>query len=293
MTHSDTDAIPDYLVIGTITKDVIPDGFTVGGTVTYGAITANRLGKKAGIVTSASSDLTLPRAFADIQCVSIPARHTTTFHNVYVDGTRRQYVQALSEKIKPHDIPVAWRSAPLVHLGPLVGELDESLVHLFPASRVIATPQGWFRSWDETGYVTLGSWPRAELLLPHLTALILSDEDMRGDPGCIERFVALTRTLVVTHGPRGASVYHAGEVRHLPTRPATEVDPTGAGDVFAAAFVIRLHETALASGVEDPWEAARFANVVASFSVEGAGFSAIPGRAAVEACLAASTVSNS
>ena len=283
----DIATVPDYLVIGTITRDVVPDGFTMGGTVTYGAITASRLGKTAAIVTSAASDLALPSALGGVRCISVPARHTTTFHNVYVDGTRQQYVQALSEKIKPEDVPLAWRGAALVHLGPLVGELDESLVHLFPTSRVIATPQGWFRSWDKSGRVRLGAWPRAGQLLPYLTALVLSDEDVRGDPECIDGFAATTRTLVVTHGARGASVYHAGEVRHLPTRPAHEVDPTGAGDVFAAAFLIRLHETAVAvaSGVEDPWEAARFANAVASFSVEGAGFAAIPHREQVEAYL--------
>lgn len=285
MSHPDTLTVPDYLVMGTITKDIIPGGFTLGGTVTYGAVTASRLGGTAAIVTSAASDLLLPGAFEGVQCVRVQARHTTTFHNVYADGTRRQYVQALSEKIKADHVPARWRGTPLVHLGPLVGELDESLVHLFPASRVIATPQGWFRSWDETGYVRLGAWPRAAELLPYLTALILSEEDMRGDPGCMDRFAAITRTLVVTQGDRGSTVYHAGEVRQLPPRPAREVDPTGAGDVFAAAFIVRLHETVQASGAEDPWEAARFANVVASFSVEGPGFSAIPDRAEVEAYL--------
>jgi sugar/nucleoside kinase (ribokinase family) len=162
-------------------------------------------------------------------------------------------------------------------LGPLVGEVDEALVHQFAGSRVIATPQGWFRSWDEAGLVSLGRWPGAGQLLPYLTALILSDEDVRGDPACVERFAAVTRILVLTHGPRGATVYHAGEVRDFPTRPAKEVDPTGAGDVFAAAFLIRLAE------VDDPWEAARFANVVGSFSVEGQGVSAIPSREQVEA----------
>jgi len=80
-------------------------------------------------------------------------------------------------------------------------------------------------------------------------------------------------------------VYHQGQVRHFPTRPAHEVDPTGAGDVFAAAFLIRLRETAQSPTGEDPWEAARFANVVASFSVEGPGVSAIPRREQVEAYL--------
>jgi sugar/nucleoside kinase (ribokinase family) len=54
------------------------------------------------------------------------------------------------------------------------------------------------------------------------------------------------------------------------------VDPTGAGDVFATAFLIRLAETG------DPGQAARFANVTASFSVEGWGMAAIPTRLQVE-----------
>lgn len=285
---NDITFVPEYLVIGAITRDVIPGGYTLGGTVTYGSITASRLGKRSAIVTSAAPDLLLPEAFKNVQCVVVPSEQTTTFRNIYVNGTRQQYIDALARPIDIHHIPPAWYGAPLVHLGPLVGELDETMVHLFPNSLVIATPQGWFRSWDERGHVTLGCWPRAELLLPYLAALILSDEDVRGDPGCLERFALMTRTLVVTHGARGATVYHSGEVRHLPTRPACEVDPTGAGDVFAAAFLVRLHEILLERGVEDPWEAARFANVVASFSVEGMSYSAIPQRAQVETYLASS-----
>jgi sugar/nucleoside kinase (ribokinase family) len=270
-------AIPDYLVIGHVTKDLLTEGFAVGGTVMYAAVTAQRLGKRAAIVTSAAADLVLPPTFDGIQVARTLSPTTTTFRNIYVDGTRQQYVRAVADPIQPQAIPAAWRQVPLVHLGPLVGEVDEALVHQFAGSHVIATPQGWFRSWDEAGLVSLGQWPGADWLLPHLTALILSDEDVRGDPTCVERYVTLTRILVLTHGPRGATVYHRGEARDFPTRPAKEVDPTGAGDVFAAAFLIRLSE------VGDPWEAARFANVVASFSVEGQGVSAIPSREQVEA----------
>lgn len=277
--------IPDYLVIGTITKDLVSGGFTIGGTVTYAAITARNLGRRAAIVTSAAADLALPGLLAGVEVIRVPSQATTTFRNVYVNGTRQQYISAVCDPIGPEAVPAAWRQVPLVHLGPLAREMDESLVHLFPASRVVATPQGWFRSWDETGRVSLGEWPGAERLLPYLSALVLSDEDICGDPTCIERFAAIARTLVVTHGPRGASVYHAEQVRHFPTRPAREVDLTGAGDVFAAAFLIRLDETAGSPGGEDPWEAARFANVVGSFSVEGLGTSAIPSRAQVEAYL--------
>ena len=279
--------IPDYLVIGTITKDLVDGGYTVGGTVTYAAVTARNLGQRVAMVTSAEAGLALPEVLDGVQVARVPARATTTFRNVYTNGRRQQYISALAEPIRADHVPAEWRKAPLVHLGPLLREIDESLVHEFPDSRVIATPQGWFRSWNETGYITLGKWPGAERLLPYLTALVLSEEDVCGDPSFIERCAAMTRTLVVTRGARGATVYHGGEVRHFPTRPAHEVDPTGAGDVFAAAFLIRLHETAASPSGEDPWEAARFANVVGSFSVEGLGILAIPRREQVEAYLKA------
>jgi sugar/nucleoside kinase (ribokinase family) len=50
------------------------------------------------------------------------------------------------------------------------------------------------------------------------------------------------------------------------------VDPTGAGDVFATAFLTRLSETG------DPRSAVDCANRVAALSVEGEGVSAIPTR---------------
>jgi sugar/nucleoside kinase (ribokinase family) len=274
--------IPDYLAIGTITKDLVGDGYTIGGTVTYASVTASKLGKRAAVVTSAEPDLVLPDVLADVQVISLPSQATTTFRNVYINDTREQYISALCDPIGPDAIPAEWRQVPLVHLGPLVGEFDESLVDLFPKSRIMATAQGWFRAWDETGHVSLGEWTGADRLLPHLSALILGEEDICGDPWCIERYVSVTRTVVLTHGARGATVYHADQVRHIPTRPAKEVDLTGAGDVFAAAFLIGLDESARSSGSEDPWEAARFANVVASFSVEGQGTSAIPSREQVD-----------
>jgi ATP-dependent Clp protease ATP-binding subunit ClpA len=62
---------------------------------------------------------------------------------------------------------------------------------------------------------------------------------------------------------------------------AIERDPTGAGDVFAAAFLIQLGETG------DALEAARFAACVAAGSVEGRGASQIPTREETERRLAA------
>jgi sugar/nucleoside kinase (ribokinase family) len=58
-----------------------------------------------------------------------------------------------------------------------------------------------------------------------------------------------------------------------------EVDPVGAGDIFAAAFFARMQQT------RDPWEAARFGTQLASASVTRRGIEGIPTEDEVKAGL--------
>jgi 1D-myo-inositol 3-kinase len=270
---------PDYLVIGHITKDLLNGGFTVGGTVTYSGLTARNLGRRVGVVTSASPDLDLKKTLPGIEVVSVPSPVTTAFQNVYHNGTRQQFIKAVAERITVEAIPPQWRYSPTVQLGPLTQELDEEMIHLFKGSLIGVTPQGWMRRWDDEGRVSPIVWAAPEKVLPFARVLVLSEEDVGGDVALIQEYVELAEIVVVTAGWKGSTVYHGSQRRYFPAREVIAVDPTGAGDVFAAAYLIRLEETG------DPWEAAHFANCVASFSVEKPGVTGIPSRQQVEACL--------
>jgi sugar/nucleoside kinase (ribokinase family) len=68
-------------------------------------------------------------------------------------------------------------------------------------------------------------------------------------------------------------------VYDLPAFTTVEVDPTGAGDVFAAAFLVAIRER------RPVVRAALFAACAASFAVEAPGVEGIPTRKAVEARL--------
>ncbi|MBV9614019.1 MAG: hypothetical protein JO031_01025, partial [Ktedonobacteraceae bacterium] len=49
---------PQFLAIGHVARDLHPDGsFSPGGTVTFAALTASRLGLSAGIITRADSEM--------------------------------------------------------------------------------------------------------------------------------------------------------------------------------------------------------------------------------------------
>jgi 1D-myo-inositol 3-kinase len=270
----------DFLIIGHVVQDVVPNGYTVGGTATYMSITARNLGRRPGIVTRLAPDFVIPAVLHDIAVHRVDSAQTTTFHNIYHDGRRRQFLLALADPIQPGDIPDAWRAVPIVHLGPLVREVDARFAKLFPGALVGVTPQGWLRQWDETKRVRMRPWEEAPEILPHVDVLVLSEEDLNGNTELMDEYARLTRIAVMTQGPKGCTVFTNGIEKHVPGFPACEVDPTGAGDVFAGAFLIRLQETG------DPFEAARFANATASFCVEAPGVTSIPTRAQVEERLA-------
>ena len=271
----------DFLTIGNITKDLIPGGYTVGGTVTYASVAAMRLGRKPGVLTRMDSDLALPDVYRHIQLHALPSAHTLTFENVYTPDGRVQTIHAFGGAIGPEDVPQALvATAPsIVLLGPLAGELDPGVADLFPSSLRGVVPQGWMRRWDKRGRVSHAPVACDADVLRYADVLVVSTEDVNHDVGLAQCYAETVKVVVLTRGLHGADVYFDGQVTHVRPRPAHEIDPTGAGDTFMAAFLIAYGETG------DPIKAARFANVAASFSVEGLSYSATPTRAQVDAYL--------
>jgi sugar/nucleoside kinase (ribokinase family) len=282
MRLSDIEGRPDYLVVGHVTKDLLPGGIAAGGTVTYSALTAQCLGLQAAIVTACApeDDYLLDGARqAGVWVCSIEAPHTTTFRNIYDEqGQRTQIISAQASPIAYGDIPAAWRDAAIAHLGPVAQELDENMPGLLRECLLGITPQGWMRSWDAEGRVTHSAWPIAAALrgLPENGFLVLSIEDLGYAPDLIDAYVNLAPQVAITEGAGEATIYSNGRVVKAPAYRSESVDPTGAGDVFATALFVRYRETG------DPEMAARFAHAAAAIAIEGPGTSAIPDRAAVE-----------
>lgn len=269
---------PDYLVIGTVCQDLTDEGLIMGGTVAYSGLTARNLGRRVGAITSFADDLPFAELLSGIQVVRQPSTSTTTYQNVYVDGHRQQYVRAVAGKIENSLVPETWKEARIVHLGPLVQEVSMGIAGLFPNSLIGVTPQGWMRKWDKTGRVRPSQWTPTGDELRRVRALILSEEDVGGDLKWVDEYSDMVEIVVVTSGWKGSSVYWRGRVTYIPSRDVQEVDPTGAGDIYAAAFLIRLDET------DDPLEAAHFANWVASCSVERKGIAGIPTLQEIAKC---------
>lgn len=273
---SDPD-LPQFVIAGHVCQDILPDGsLGLGGTASYAAITALRLGQRVGLVTSAGPDLDVAQTFPGIQVACHPSAATTLFENIYLDGGRKQILHRRADVLGCTHVPPAWRRVPLVYLGTIDQEIDPSLFFCFDDALIGVMPQGFLRRWDEHGEVFYTDWNPPEAILQRINVLVLSELDVPDPEGLVQDWGRLIDVIVVTRAARGATVYRQSESCHYATRPAQQVDPTGAGDVFATAFLIRMAETG------DPCQAARFANVAASFSVEGWGMSAIPTRQQVE-----------
>ena len=278
----------DYLVIGHVTRDLnVPSSQRprgdpqmvpgrLGGTAAYAARTARALGCRVGVVTSAACDLGLREELGDVRIARDPARASTVFVNIYGDG-RRQLIRSIARTIDPATVPADWHAS-LIHIGPVAGECDPSLVTSFPGAFVGVTPQGWMREWDQTGHVTRRPWSEAAKILPHADAVVLSEEDVAGDRSLVIDYACQTRCLVLTEGAAGCTVYAAGDTYQVSAPKVSEVDPTGAGDVFAACFFYVLQRTG------DPCRAARFANCCAARSVARPGLLASPLVAEVARC---------
>ena len=269
----------DYLVMGHICHDLTPGGRVIGGTAAYSAATAKTLGCRTAIVSSYADSDGWQAWLPDITIQRVPAQATTTFENIYGPDGRVQVIHAVAGQIGEEDIPPAWQRAKIAHVGPIANEVDPQVIGLFSNSLVGLTPQGWMRQWDGTGRVKAQLWQDAPDYLPLAAATFISDEDLVA-PSMLADFRRFSRVLVMTQGPGGSIVYFDEEARSFPAPKVKVEDTTGAGDIYATAYLIRLYQTG-----GDPWEAARFATQIASISVTRPGMSGVPTAEEVQRCL--------
>ena len=269
----DSGAVPQFLAIGHITRDLRGQTHTIGGAVSYAALTASRLGMDAAVLTSvAKEDLQAARDLTGARVVSGPSPVTTVFENLYEGDDRKQRIHTMADPVSPGGLPEGWQGCPVVLLAPVAGEVDPSFAALFPRSLLGVSPQGWMRRWDSEGWVDRKCWS-GRGVIDRADVVVVSEADFSS--GRLPPSWLKDRAIVVlTHGRDGATVVHGGRRLRVPPYPAQEVDPTGAGDVFAAAYLISYYE--YESG--DSLGSALFASCAASLSVESPRLRGIPTR---------------
>ncbi len=264
-------SIPDFIAIGHLCCDILDGSCMLGGSASYASLTAHRLGRRVGVVTAASDDFPFMEAFKGIALRNIASSSTTTFLNSYRDGIREQIVRDVAAPLGPDHVPDDWTRPKIAYLCPVADEVDPAILERFDGALVGIGAQGWLREWDDAGRIGKKRWENAESIVPLADAVIFSELDLDEPYAFAESIAPLTSIVIVTQAARGAELFLEGRKIHVAAHRIHEIDPTGAGDVFAAAFLVRLEQC------EDPVESARFACCAASFVCEREGTGGIPG----------------
>jgi sugar/nucleoside kinase (ribokinase family) len=260
----------NYLLVGHVALDHDPPDLRLGGTVSYAGLTAVRLDKQVGIVTRCQPDPDCSPLEAITAMVKLDSPVTTQFENTYLPDQRVQFAHQVAEPIGLDDIPNQWHNADIIHVAPIINEIDPAMLASLSGRFMGLTLQGWLRRRDEHGEVNLTHWRRLKPFLPDADAVILSEDDLDNDLAQAHEMARYCRLVVITQGPLGATVIWCGQKRQFAALQVDQVDPTGAGDIFAAAFFTKM------AGEATAWEAAEFANHLATDSIRRRGLDGIP-----------------
>ena len=261
---------PEFLAIGHVCYDRRDEGYVVGGSAAYSALLAKNLGYRAAVLTSAAEDFPFESVLPGVAFKVTPSPRNTVFVNRRRGPRRIQFVESRAEKIDLKLLPARWRRPKIAYLCPIIGEFSAAeAVDILEAELVGIAPQGWLRRVNPKGLVVRDQWDELEEVASQADFIVASHEEL--DRQEVKRYAALARIFLLTRGKEGVDLYLEGSFwGRIPAIPAKEVDETGAGDVFGAAFAVRYFETG------DPVEAARFAAAAGSLAVEGTGLSGVP-----------------
>jgi sugar/nucleoside kinase (ribokinase family) len=268
-------------VVGSTTIDQVIAGnqsiYKVGGVTAYSGITYSRHGIDTIIVSNLSGqDLGILDTLhaENITVFREESEYTTRFVNYYKGGFRRQEMPQTARSIGTHQIRAILDKVGCLHLGPL-HPLDiglETLALLRNSNLAIFL--------DVQGYTRMAEnkkiYPAvSEFLETALTIAQITKANAAELKAILGYFQTNLQTLmyrfkidefVVTFGKDGGFVqkqsgktfqYDAGKVQ-------SPVDPTGAGDVFFAAYILGRF-----LGNKEIDDACRYAARVAAQQVEG------------------------
>ncbi len=285
-----TGPIPEpVLLVGPVSIDEIAGERRLGGTVSYAASVVAAFGLRARILTIAApdADLSLLSASHDLHVAQDSATLTFAFSQT-PQGRQLTTLARPSRPLTASDLPAAWRSPAILILGTLIeGDIDlDSFGSIASsASHIAIATQGLQR--HATPAVTTG--PLTDLssliqLCTHSTSLFRSAREASvWTADQLPAILATGARVITTNGERGAEVQRAEGDRQIPPVSfESEIDATGAGDIFASAFILTLHEGDAAAG--------RLAAAFAAASVALRGPGPLPIRAEIERRLAAAAI---
>lgn len=243
----------ELTLIANVALDRVNHGpWTCGGCPTFAPYAFARL-QARGVINAACADEDLARfrgleAYGSVSFRFKRAAATTRFDLNYsgeFGDTRTMVLHTIGHNWSEADVDGLEIDSEWVHLAPLVrGDFPVASVARLAARghRVSYDGQGLVRV-PQIGELTLDARYDPELL-PHLAVIKLSEDETavvaseHGRERALEKLSNVPE-LLLTHGSRGAEIRTGGTLSHIaPDRVVSDVQTTGAGDVFMIAYLI-------------------------------------------------------
>jgi len=253
----------------------------LGGPPTYVSVAAAKLGAKVSVISKVGEDFSnnyvkwLKNNKIDLSGLKqVKNASTTQFVIKYQKGWKRKLqLKARAPTISADDLPDSLQ-ARAVHVAPIANELSEELfAKLRKVTRILSLdPQGFVRSFDRKGNVSLKSWG-GQSVLEQVNVYKSSLNEIEAVTGTTNLQLATRRIgdygvkiVIVTRGMHGSTVFFDNTLYTIPACASKMVlDPTGAGDAFSGAFLAEYVR------MKDPLWCACVGSASASFVVEGVG----------------------
>lgn len=241
-------AIAGHIVLDTI---VLKDRTvtSLGGPPCYAGLQARALGADVTVVTKVGYDLSdqhlmwLAKNQLNLHGLARSrTKPTTRFRIVQRRGPRELFLLSRCERI-PRSLLNSLTADGII-LSPVAGELSVAFVRE-AAKRfrtVYLDPQGFLRTFNATGRCRLQPFPRPILQYANVVKVDLEEaRALTGRTSLLDALRAIQsrgpRVVAGTRGRRGILLLYDGSAYHIPVQEASVVDTTGAGDIFAGAFM--------------------------------------------------------
>lgn len=184
-----------------------------------------------------------------LQRAKIP--HNPIKPDYFTDINLKKFDALILSPVSPYDIPL--------------GTMEYLYKQNVP---IYLGAQGYLRRIEDSENIVLKPWKDHENFLKWVKFLFLDEKEAKiivnnNDLSCKQIAMILSGfgpdEVIITRGDRGAVIYSKNKYYKVPVFPPQKtVDPTGLGDTFMAAYLVKKLET------EDPGECAEFASLISS-----------------------------
>jgi len=279
----------DLVAIGNPVYDIIrtphisTKGRILSGCSTNACLAAAKLGMKSVTIIGCIGRNFFNRFINDLEKYGVNSpkvkvsKETGGFKLVYdMSGNRTLEVLGVAGKITKKDVPDECLNARHILLGPILQEVDLDLVSFLretTKSKIFLDPQGLIRKINPDKQIVYQSEKETVRKIVNMVDFVKPNEHESiaitgtNNPSVSAKTLVDWRSPVgiVTLAEKGSVVFDGEKIVRIPAYKTFAIDPTGAGDVYAGAFIYEYIKT------EDVVSSCLFASAAASIMVEHSG----------------------